>query len=155
MATSVLFVCLGNIYRSPLPEAAFRLAAEEAGLDVEVDSAGTGDWHVGRPPDLRAQDVARANGVDISHYRARQLTADDFHRFDFILVMDRANLADAKSRAPQSAGTAPQLLLDLVPGREGAEVGDPYYGGEEHFEYTWDDVSRAARALVARMQTAG
>ncbi len=152
---AVLFVCLGNICRSPLAEAAFRLAADEAGLAVEVDSAGTGDWHVGHPPDHRAQEVARANGIDISHYRARQLTADDFHRFDHILVMDRSNLTDAAARAPADAPVRPMMLLDLVPGREGAEVSDPYYGGEEFFEATWEDVTRAARALVARLQSAG
>src|SRR3546814_5357675 len=85
---SILFVCLGNIGRSPLAEGAFRAAAQAAGLDVAADSAGTGDWHVGRPPDIRAQAVARAHGVDISGLRARQVTADDFRRFTHVFALD-------------------------------------------------------------------
>jgi protein-tyrosine phosphatase len=145
---SVLFVCLGNICRSPLAEAAFRRAAERAGLEVTVDSAGTGDWHVGHAPDPRAQDVARKSGVEISQYRARQLEPDDFHRFTHVLVMDHQNLKDARHIKPAGAATSPRLLLDLVPGREGAAVADPYYGGEENFDYCWADVCLGADALV-------
>jgi protein-tyrosine phosphatase len=148
---AVLFVCLGNICRSPLAEAAFRREAELAGLTIEVDSAGTGDWHIGRAPDVRAQEVARRHGIDIAHYRARQLVAADFLRFSHVLVMDHANLADARAIVPTNALSEPMLLLDLVRGREGAAVADPYYGGEEHFEDTWADVAAAARALVARL----
>lgn len=152
MQPSVLFVCLGNICRSPLAEGAFRHAAGQAGLAVAVDSAGTGDWHVGSPPDTRAQEVALAYGVDISGLRARQLVAEDFLRFDHVFVMDHQNLANARRIVPAGAPTAPRLLLDLVPGREGAAVADPYYGGEENFRDCWEDVSRAARALVALLQ---
>lgn len=148
---AVLFVCLGNICRSPLAEGAFRQAAHNAELDLHIDSAGTGDWHVGSPPDRRAIAVARQNGCDISGLRARQLVAEDFHRFDHVFVMDRSNLAAAKMIAPPQARTRPVLLLDLVEGREGAEVSDPYYGGEEHFDDTWADVTAAADALVTRM----
>ena len=146
---AVLFVCLGNICRSPLAEGAFRRAAEEAGLAIEIDSAGTGNWHVGAPPDDRARAIARSHGVEIGHLRARQLVADDFRRFSHVYVMDHQNLADARAVVPRDAISQPELLLDLVPGREGAAVADPYYGGEEHFDYCWEDVSRAARALAA------
>ncbi|MEQ1543138.1 MAG: low molecular weight protein-tyrosine-phosphatase [Novosphingobium sp.] len=148
---AVLFVCLGNICRSPMAEGAFRAEAARAGLEVTIDSAGTAAYHVGEPPDPRAQAVARAHGAEIAHLRGRQLVADDFIRFSHVLVMDHANLADARAIVPPGAPTRPMLLLDLVAGREGAAVADPYYGGEEHFEDTWDDVSRAARALVAEL----
>ena len=88
MGTSVLFVCLGNICRSPLAEAAFRREAERLGLNVEIDSAGTGDWHIGHPPDARAAAVAKRNGIDIDHLRARQVTPDDFRRFDHVVALD-------------------------------------------------------------------
>src|SRR3546814_16566676 len=119
---SILFVCLGNICRSPLAEGAFRAAAQAAGLDVAADSAGTGDWHVGRPPDIRAQAVARAHGVDISGLRARQVTADDFRRFPHVFALDTANLADLVTIRPSDAPAAPGLLTDLVPGRGGSAV---------------------------------
>ncbi|WP_095010898.1 low molecular weight protein-tyrosine-phosphatase [Tsuneonella mangrovi] len=148
---AVLFVCLGNICRSPLAEAAFRREADAAGLTVEIDSAGTGNWHVGNPPDARAQEVALAAGVDISGLRARQLAAADYRRFTHIFAMDAQNLADIRARAPHDATAEMALLLDLVPGREGASVQDPYYDGEEQFEYAWADVSAAARELVAKL----
>jgi len=149
---AVLFVCLGNICRSPLAEAAFRKAAEDAGLDVEIDSAGTGNWHVGEPPDRRAQMVALKAGVDISHLRGRQIETADYSRFTHILAMDHDNLAVIRARAPRDGSARISLLLDLVPGREGAAVADPYYVGEEHFEDTWEDVSRAAAALIESLK---
>src|SRR3546814_2917798 len=88
MKAAVLFVCLGNICRSPLAEAAFRREAEAVGLEVEIDSAGTGDWHIGHPPDARALAKAKAEGIDIAHYRARQVTPDDFHRFSHIVALE-------------------------------------------------------------------
>jgi protein-tyrosine phosphatase len=101
---SVLMVCLGNICRSPLAEAALRQVAERDGLDLTVDSAGTGDWHIGHPPDRRAQDVAkRLGGIDISALRARQFALDDFYRFDHILAMDEANLSDLRAIQPRDA----------------------------------------------------
>jgi protein-tyrosine phosphatase len=148
---SVLFVCLGNICRSPLAEAALRAEAARAGLAITVDSAGTGDWHVGNPPDRRAQATALRHGSDIAGYRARQVTQDDFTRFTHILALDAANLADLRALAPPGATAELGLLLDLVPGREGDGVIDPYYGGTDGFEETWQDVSEAARALVAKL----
>lgn len=148
MTVSVLFVCLGNICRSPLAEAAFHAEAERQGLDVEVDSAGTGDWHVGRPPDSRATAVARKNGVDISHLRARQVAPADFLRFDHIVALDAENLANLKGLEPNDGKAQLSLLLDHVEGRKGEAVADPYYGQSEHFEVTWRDVTEGAQGLA-------
>lgn len=149
---AVLFVCLGNICRSPMAEGAFRAEAERAGLRVTIDSAGTAAYHIGEPPDPRAQAMARRFGVEIGMLRGRQLVAEDFRRFTQVLVMDHSNLANAQAIVPADAISAPRLLLDLVSGREGAVVADPYYGGEEHFEDTWADVMAAARALVTELR---
>lgn len=152
---SILFVCLGNICRSPLAEAAFRAEAEAAGLAVEIDSAGTGDWHVGHPPDPRSVDVAARHGVDIAGLRARQVGAADFTAFTHIFAMDRDNLGNLELLAPEGATAELALLLDLVPGREGQEVADPYFGGPEGFMLTWADVTAAARELARRIARAG
>jgi len=148
---SVLFVCLGNICRSPLAEAAFRAAASEARLDAHCDSAGTAAYHVGEPPDPRSIRTAAQCGIDIRHYRGRQVDPADFHSFSHIFAMDHDNLRNLEAIRPPSGTAELALLLDAVPGREGAAVADPYYGGEENFEDTWDDVSTAAKAIVARL----
>ncbi|WP_116087427.1 low molecular weight protein-tyrosine-phosphatase [Tropicimonas sp. IMCC34011] len=149
---SVLFVCLGNICRSPLAEGAFRAAAEEAGADIRASSAGTGSWHVGEPPDPRAIAVANANGVDISALRGRQVTAEDFLRFSHVIALDRENLAHLKRLRPKGGGAAElSLLLDHVPGREGEPVADPYFGEEDGFAETWDDVVAGTRALLTEL----
>src|SRR3954470_3499858 len=119
MTASILFVCLGNICRSPLAEGAFRAEADRLGLDAEVDSAGTGGWHRGEPPDRRAIAVARRGGVDISVQRARQVTRADFDRFDHIVALDAENLADLERLRPAGSRASLSLLLDHVPGREG------------------------------------
>lgn len=150
-APSVLFVCLGNICRSPLAEAAFRARAADAGLDTQADSAGTGSWHIGEPPDRRAQATALRHGVDISRYRGRQVEPADFHRFSHIFALDLDNLAALHAIRPVDATAKIGLLLDLVDGLEGQAVADPYYGPESGFETTWDQVDRAAQALVARL----
>ncbi|APH54084.1 Protein tyrosine phosphatase [Granulibacter bethesdensis] len=148
---AVLFVCLGNICRSPLAEAAFRREAQRAGLTVEIDSAGTGGWHAGEPPDPRAQTIARRHGVDISGYRARQLSADDFSRFTHIIALDRDNLAALRRLRPKDSRASLSLLLDEVSGREGQSVADPYYGDLKDFEMTWTDVSAGASGLAVRL----
>jgi protein-tyrosine phosphatase len=148
---SVLFVCLGNICRSPLAEAAFRQEIECLGLEVEVDSAGIGRWHAGEPPDKRAQRVALQNGIDISHYRARQVKTDDFHRFTHIVALDLENLEALEAMKPSAAMAQITLLLDHADGREGEAVADPYYGGEAGFEITWAEVSAGAKGLAERL----
>jgi len=151
---AVLFVCLGNICRSPLAEAAFRLEAERLGLAVAVDSAGTGGWHQGEPPDQRAQAAARRNGVDIGGYRARQVKAEDFVRFTHIVAMDADNLANLERMKPSGA-QAELSLMRAHAGRAGAPVEDPYYGGDDGFDVTWADVSAAARGLAERLAWSG
>lgn len=146
---AILFLCLGNICRSPLAEGAARAAFADAGIDALLDSAGTGDWHVGHPPDHRAQAEARRRGADISRLSARQLRPGDFYRFDRILAADETNLRDARAIAPADGTARLQLMLDLVPGRAGESVTDPYYGDDGGFAATWDDVSAVAAALVA------
>ena len=148
---AVLFVCLGNICRSPLAEAAFRLEAERLGLDVEIDSAGTSDWHAGEPPDPRAVAVARAHGCDISGSRGRQVGPADFARFSHVVALDHANLGKLRALRPAGARADLSLLLDHVPGRAGEPVADPYYGGAEGFDTTWADVTDGARALARRI----
>lgn len=150
---SILFVCLGNICRSPLAEAALRAEAGRAGIEVMVDSAGTGNWHAGDAPDRRAQATARRHGSDISSYKARQVTRADFTRFSHIFALDAENLTDLQALAPADATAELGLLLDLLPGRAGEDVIDPYYGEADGFETTWSDVSDAARALVATLDT--
>lgn len=145
---AVLFVCLGNICRSPMAEGALRAEAQKAGLDIDVDSAGTGRWHIGGPPDGRAQRIARRHGADISGYRGRQVTPQDFMRFTHIVALDRQNLAALKKMRPPGSKAELKLLLDYVPGRSGQAVADPYYGDEDAFEAAWHDVSEGARALV-------
>ncbi|WP_226634544.1 low molecular weight protein-tyrosine-phosphatase [Brevundimonas poindexterae] len=152
---SLLFVCLGNICRSPLAEGALRHVARQQGLALRLDSAGTGDWHVGHPPDPRAIAAARRNGVDISDLRARQVTADDFTRFDHILALDRQNLADLRRLAPAGSTARLTLLLDHVPGREGQGVADPYTGTAADFDQTWADVTAAAAGLVQTLLPSG
>ena len=148
MAIAILFVCLGNICRSPLAEAAFRAEAARLGLVAEVDSAGTGGWHAGEPPDRRAIAAAGRNGIDIAHLRARKVTRADFERFDHIVALDEENLADLEAIRPARSRARLSLLLDHAPGRAGEAVADPYYGGDSHFDITWRDVTEGARGLA-------
>lgn len=148
---AILFVCLGNICRSPLAEAALRAAAEEAGESFTIDSAGTGNWHVGDAPDLRAQATARRHGLDISGYRARQVSADDFYQFTHIYALDADNLRDLGRIAPADGTAHLGLLMDMVAGREGTSVIDPYHGDVDGFETTWQDVTGAAKGIMARL----
>jgi protein-tyrosine phosphatase len=150
MTVSILFVCMGNICRSPLAEGALRTEAERLGLDVEVDSAGTGGWHAGEPPDRRAIAAARRNGVDIGHLKARKVTRADFDRFDHIVALDADNHAHLALLRPPGSRAALSLLLDHVAGRKGQGVADPYYGDDSHFDITWRDAVAGAEGL-ARM----
>jgi len=149
MTRRVLFVCLGNICRSPLAEAAMRDAAARVGIEVEVDSAGTGDWHAGNPPDPRSVAEAAKHGIDISGYRARRVRGEDFRRFDFVLALDPQNLRDLRAMAPGDTQARLALVMDFVAGRAGEGVRDPYYGDAADFETVWRDVSAAAEGLVA------
>lgn len=148
---AVLFVCLGNICRSPMAEGAFRKAAEESGLECEVKSVGTASYHVGEAPDPRAIATASAHGVDISGAIGRQLDVEDFDRFSHIIAMDKANLAGIMGRAPREARAKVSLLMDAVPGREGEAVADPYYGDESDFAAAWDDIAMATHRLVEKL----
>jgi protein-tyrosine phosphatase len=149
----VLFVCLGNICRSPLAEAALRAEAEKAGLMIDVDSAGTGDWHVGELPDPRAIEEAARHGIDISGYRGRQVTREDFEQFTHVLALDHENRAVLERLAPPDRADRLSLLLDHVEGYEGQPVADPYFGEAEGFRTTWSQVESAARALVAELSS--
>lgn len=138
----VLFVCLGNICRSPTADGILRARAPH----WEVDSAGTGAWHVGQPPDARAQATARARGIDLSGLRARQVRAEDFTTFDRIYAMDRANLSDLRAMAPAGTSADLGLLLDLVPETGVSEVPDPYY--HDGFDAVFDLIDAACARLV-------
>jgi protein-tyrosine phosphatase len=150
----LLMVCLGNICRSPMAEGALRARLQEAGLrQVQVDSAGTGDWHVGLPPDSRAIATARRHGVDIGGLRARQLSARDFDDFDWLLCADHANLRDVRALAPDAtARDKVALLLDWAGVEAGGEIPDPYTGGTGHFEQVWEMLDRAADGVLARIR---
>lgn len=147
----LLVICLGNICRSPMIEGALRVRLQEAGLAqvTEVDSVGTGDWHVGDPPDPRAVATARRHGVDISGLRARRLQQADFHGFDWLLCADHANLRDVRALAPRDARARAALFTEWA-GLQGA-VPDPYTGGMDDFERVWEQVDAAARVAVARL----
>jgi len=152
MTASVLFVCLGNICRSPLAEAAMKAEVARLGLAIEVESAGTGGWHVGDPPDRRAIATARRHGVDIDGYRGRQVKPADFRHFTHVVALDRDNLADLRRLMPADATAELSLLLDHVPGREGQGVVDPYYGEDAGFETTWRDVAAGAAGLALKLR---
>ena len=128
----------------------FPVRAEVArrGLEIEVDSAGTSDWHIGKAPDPRAQAVALRNGVDISSYGARQVCAADFTRFAHIIALDTNNYADLEALRPDDATAELSLLLDHVPGRAGQPVADPYYGDDAGFDITWAEVTEGAKGLA-------
>jgi protein-tyrosine phosphatase len=147
---SVLFVCMGNICRSPTAEAVFRHYVENAGLSeyILIDSAGTHDYHVGDAPDMRAQRSAQQRGYDMSKLRGRQVGAGDFRRFDYVLAMDRANLAILQHITPPDSTTQPQLLLEYARHHREREVPDPYFGGMDGFEQVMDMVEDATQGLL-------
>jgi protein-tyrosine phosphatase len=143
----ILFVCLGNICRSPTAEGVMRALVADAGLEdeIEIDSAGTGAWHAGNPPDARSTAAAARRGITLEG-AARQVTAEDFERFDLLLAMDSENLRELRRRAP--AGTEDKIRLLCVD----ADVPDPYYGGERGFDDVLEQVHAACRTLLAEIR---
>lgn len=142
-------VCLGNICRSPMAEGILRYKLEEAGLDVGVDSAGTGAWHVGETPDRRATTTAQKNGVDISYQRARQFTIKDFEEFDHIYVMDKSNLSDVSALARDQRDLDKiEMILNMAEPGKNIPVPDPYYGGDEGFDNVFAMLSKACDEIV-------
>ncbi|HEY5803416.1 MAG TPA: low molecular weight protein-tyrosine-phosphatase [Lysobacter sp.] len=148
-----LVVCLGNICRSPVAEGVLRarIAASTLAGKVELDSAGTGDWHIGQPPDRRAIANAAEHGIDISGLRARQLGDDDYRRFDWLLCADRANLRDVEARAPRGSHAKTALLLEWAGIEDGGEVPDPYTGGPAQFEHVFQLLDRAADGVINQL----
>lgn len=160
-STKVLFVCLGNICRSPTAHGVFETLAARRGLadTLSVDSCGTGDWHIGRPPDKRATAEAGRRGYDLAHLRARQLQASDFGRFDYILAMDRMNLSDLRAMCPAHFPGHLGLFLPFAANVAGSatgvdEVPDPYYGGDDGFTHVLDLVERASEGLLQEIVSA-
>ena len=149
-ATRVLFVCLGNICRSPTAHGVFesQVRANNLQYEVEVDSCGTGDWHVGKPPDSRATAAALQRGYDLSSLRARQFSVTDFDNFDYILAMDGQNLADLQRLQPANFAGHLGLFLDFAEGTDLVEVPDPYYGGADGFTGVLALVESASAGLL-------
>lgn len=147
---AVLFVCMGNICRSPTAQGVFRQLLQQEGLSelVEVDSAGTHGYHVGQPPDARAQRAALARGIGLSDLRARQAQAEDFFRFDYVVAMDRENLRLLSGLCPRGYEHRLCLLMDFAPDLGVSEVPDPYYGGASGFDRVYDLVQAAAQGLL-------
>ncbi len=153
MATRILFVCLGNICRSPTAEGVFRGLAEKLGADVAVDSAGTSGWHNGDLPDRRSMVEAKRRGFDLSHQRSRKLTPQDFTDFDLILGMDHSNIQKIEALRPNGSTTPVRLFLDFAPGQPLREVPDPYY--EDNFESVFDLIEEASHGLLTDMSGTG
>jgi len=151
---SILFVCMGNICRSPTAEGVFRHKVKNAGLDnrIEIDSAGTHAYHVGEPPDGRAQKAALNRGFDLSHQRARRVNSNDFEEFDYVIAMDRDNEDSLLSICPTGFEDRVHLFLNFASNANTTEVPDPYYGGGNGFNVVLDLVEDAADGLVAHLQ---
>ncbi|KQZ29537.1 protein tyrosine phosphatase [Mesorhizobium sp. Root552] len=149
---SILFVCLGNICRSPLAEGVFAAVLEEKRLSehFELDSAGTGGWHAGSAPDPRSVAIAASHGIDISGQKARKVNADDFSRFDLILAMDRSNVEELQRLAPAAARERIHLFLEFADGNV-RDVPDPYYGGPDGFAAVYRMIRDASDVLSSRL----
>ena len=152
----VLFVCLGNICRSPTAHGVFQTLLEKRGLSasVRVDSCGTGGWHVGEAPDSRATAEAQSRGYDLSGLRARQFQFEDFQRFDYILAMDLSNLSDLRALCPPHYSGHLGLFLPFAPAVTTREVPDPYYGGGDGFSHVLDLVEAASEGLIKELRSA-
>jgi protein-tyrosine phosphatase len=150
----VLFVCLGNICRSPTAEGVFRARVAREGLthQIATDSAGTHDYHIDEPPDPRSRAAARQRGVDISDLRGRQVMREDFERFDYVLAMDRSNLRHLARLCPKGREPRLKLLLEFARDVGMDEVPDPYYGGTDGFEHVLDLAEAAAEGLLAHIR---
>ncbi|MDF1629766.1 MAG: low molecular weight phosphotyrosine protein phosphatase [Alcanivoracaceae bacterium] len=156
MSARILFVCLGNICRSPTAEGVFRQRAAAAGLSLSlIDSAGTASWHVGKAPDARTVKAAAGRGYDLSTLRARQVSVADFNAFDFILAMDEQNLAELQSIQPAQSLAELGLFLDYAEGAVEREVPDPYYGGDQGFQTVLDLIENASDGLIRRLRGIG
>jgi len=151
---SVVFVCMGNICRSPTAEAVFRAKVEEAGLaqQILIDSVGTHDYHIGKPPDTRTQHAAKQRGYDMSMLRGRQVEVADFTRFDYVLAMDNANMAILYRLCPKEQRDRLGLFLEYASRYREREVPDPYYGGEDGFERVLDMVEDGAAGLLLHIR---
>ena len=151
----VLFVCMGNICRSPTAEGVFRRLLSERNIDfvLEVDSAGTHDYHVGAPPDARALEAARRRGVDLSALRARQIADEDFARFDLILAMDEQNLEALRERASPQYRSRVRLIMEFAPTAPRRFVPDPYYGGPLGLEEVLDLLEQASEGLLLELMS--
>lgn len=150
----VLFVCMGNICRSPTAEGVFRHLVREADLEqrIRIDSAGTHDYHVGKAPDVRTRAAAETRGYDLSALRARQVGRQDFQEFDYVLAMDSENLANLRRICPPDLLHKVSLFLEHGGNAAGSEVPDPYYGGAQGFEQVLDLVEEAARGLLQKLE---
>ncbi len=149
MTIKIMFVCLGNICRSPTAEGVFRGLAAQSELDVFIDSSGTSGWHNGDLPDTRAMAEANARGYDLSAQRSSQLKPQDFHEFDLILCMDNSNITKTEAIRPKGGNAKVKLFLDYAPNQSLREVPDPYY--EHNFEAVFDLIEDASRGLIAEL----
>lgn len=154
--TSVLFVCMGNICRSPTAEALLRQLAPQLApeFEFEIDSAGTHGYHTGAPPDERSQRAARLHGIDMSDLRARRLVSNDFERFDWIIVMDETNRRDARALAPRNARAQLARLLDFAPEQSLRDVPDPYYGEADEFARVARLIDAGVRGFIEALRAA-
>ena len=148
----ILMVCLGNICRSPLAEGILRAKVNSRGLDIKVDSAGTGGWHVGQGPDHRAVAIANKYGIDISQQQARQFSSTDFEDFDIIYAMDDSNLSDIVSLANSNKNIEKvQLILNEINPEDNTPVPDPYYGGDDGFEKVYQLLDAACEIITKKI----